>query len=76
MNNPSSYDSYGTSGYSGDVDALPSARGGRDAPSGEPTAGDIVAVASELVETQLRTRPIPTLLAALAAGWLLGRILR
>lgn len=37
---------------------------------------DLVAVASDLVETQLRTRPIPTLLVAVAAGWLVGRILR
>ena len=42
----------------------------------DASSGDLVAIASDLVETQLHVRPIPTLLVALAAGWIVGRILR
>lgn len=39
-------------------------------------AGDLMAITTDLLSTQLRVRPILTLLAALAAGWLVGKILR
>lgn len=48
------------------------------APSDYDTIGgsDLVAITTDLLSTQLRVRPVPTLLAAVAAGWLLGKILR
>ena len=53
---------------------------GNEQPEAIPDEGyagaDIVAVATDILGGQLRDRPIPTLLAAVAAGWLLGKILR
>lgn len=76
MNDSISSGSYPNRSYARDAEELTAADSGWESASGEPSAGDIIAVASELVEGQLRTRPIPTLLAALAAGWVIGRILR
>ena len=76
MEHQPSFDDDSISGYRRSADRV-RAEGGDWAPEDpDLSAGDLVAVASELVESQLRSRPIPTLLAALAAGWLVGRILR
>ena len=47
----------------------------RGAPSPEEGADDGAGLTGFL-ERQLRERPLPTLLAAVAAGWLVGKLLR
>lgn len=39
-------------------------------------SGDDVGRVRAIVERQLRERPLPTLLLAVAAGWLAGKVLR
>ena len=54
--------------------------GARRNPEARPNEGyggaDLVGAATDILGAQLRDRPIPTLLVAVAAGWLLGKILR
>ena len=47
-------------------------RSGIEAGDGEEEAGML----HSLLEEQLRVRPLPTLLAALALGWVVGKLLR
>ena len=55
------------------VDRMSGRRAGTD---GSFLAADDIGRVRSFLETQLRERPLPTLLAAVAAGWLAGKLLK